>query len=273
MLILGELMKTQHRNILFGIPQIHGRKRVAEVVLSYKIPAVELRPVYLQRVLGKILDAGADILTANRSIIGETVNMTLFIELDETNVSAKEIEKRLKKLEFLSEVSVFEPKLLLFDTTHFPLTNGLERVCIISAKALAQMQEEMTNMLGSGAFAILWRMGLEMGKNFLKIIRSLTSEKKLEKKNMLEAFKQLYQARGWGIIEYVNVNLKQESGKIRIHHSIAENFKRKHNRPICYYTKGCLTAFLEEIFQHKPLHIEETKCMAMGDKFCEFEFR
>ena len=73
MLILGELMKTQHRNVLFGIPQIHERKRIAEVVLSYKMPAVELRPVYLQRLLGRILDAGADILTANRSIVGEKV--------------------------------------------------------------------------------------------------------------------------------------------------------------------------------------------------------
>ena len=168
MLILGELMKTQRRNTLFGIPQIHGRKRIAEVVLSYKMPSVKLRPVYLQRVLGKTLDAGADILAVNHSIIGETVNMDLFVELDERNVSAEEIEKRLKKLEFLSEVSVFEPKLLLFDTAHFPLTNGLERVCIISAKALAQMQEEMTNMLGSGAFTILWRMGLEMGKTSSK---------------------------------------------------------------------------------------------------------
>ena len=265
-------MRLQPRNIILGIPQVQKKKRLAQVVLNYKIPIAELRPKYLEKILKTILGTGADILTANRSGAGGVVYMTLFVDLDKTEISAEEIENRLKNLGFISEVSVFEPKPLLFDVAHFPLTNGVERVCVISTAALARMHEEMIRILGSGAFTVLWYIGLEKGKNLVKLIKNFASENKLNKKEMLAAFKQFYQAGGWGVIEYVDVNLRQGTGKIRIYNSIAESVTKKYDRPICYYTKGHLTALLQEIFEHKSIHIEEVKCMAIGDKFCEFEF-
>ena len=113
-------MKLQPRNIILGIPQVQKKKRLAQVVLNYKIPIAELRPKYLEKILKTILGTGADILTANRSSAGGVVYMTLFVDLDKTEISAEEIENRLKNLGFISEVSVFEPKPLLFDVAIFP---------------------------------------------------------------------------------------------------------------------------------------------------------
>jgi predicted hydrocarbon binding protein len=109
-------------------------------------------------------------------------------------------------------------------------------------------------------------MLMELIKNFA------SSDFPLKGENLLIAFKQLYQAAGWGIIEYVNIDKKQRTGKIHVYHSIAENVTQKYNEPICYYTKGHLTALLQEIFNFQTVYIDEVKCIAMGDKYCEFKF-
>jgi len=227
----------------------------------------------LERISKIIFESGAKILIANPIHIRESMYMVFFLDFSETKVSTKELKGKLEKLRFSNEVKVLEPKPLFLDTAHFPLTNGMERVCIISMNALAQMHEEMINILGSGAFTVLLHMGLKRGEALVKLIKELTpSDVKLKREEMLEAFKQIYQARGWGIVEYVEMNVKRKTGKIRIHHSVAESVRKKYDMPICYYTKGNLTALLQEVFNHKAVYLNEVKCMAMGDPYCEFEF-
>jgi predicted hydrocarbon binding protein len=135
------------------------------------------------------------------------------------------------------------------------------------------MHEEMIRILGSGAFTILWHIGLNEGKMLIELIKKFAPlDFSLKGENLLIAFKQLYQAAGWGIIEYVDVDEKQKTGKIRVYHSIGESVTQKYNESICYYTKGHLTALLQEIFNCQTVYIDEIKCMAMGYKYCEFRF-
>ncbi|RLI20983.1 hypothetical protein DRO54_04905 [Candidatus Bathyarchaeota archaeon] len=265
-------MSLQPRNILLGIPRVRAGNRFAEVVLSYKTPIRELRPKYSGKILEIIFESDADILAVNSISSKGKTHITLLLDLSKAKISTKELKEKLGKLGFLSEVSILEPKPLFFDVAHFPLTNGLERVCIISTAALAQMHEEMIRILGSGAFTILWYMGLGKGEILIKLIKELIPKTKLDKKELLMAFKQLYQAGGWGIIEYADVNIKRGSGRIRVHHSIAESVMKRYNQPICYYTKGHLAALLREVFGCETIRLQEVKCMAMGDEYCEFEF-
>ena len=53
--------------------------------------------------------------------------------------------------------------------------------------------------------------------------------------------------------------------------SIAVRFmKTKFNVPSCYFTTGFLNGFFSAV---KNQHVKETKCIAMGDPYCEWEFR
>jgi len=40
--------------------------------------------------------------------------------------------------------------------------------------------------------------------------------------------------------------------------------------PSCYFTTGFFNGFFSAV---KNLHVKETKCLGMGDLYCEWEFR
>jgi predicted hydrocarbon binding protein len=44
----------------------------------------------------------------------------------------------------------------------------------------------------------------------------------------------------------------------------------KFEEPSCYFTTGFLNGFFSAI---KNQHVKETKCIAMGEPYCEWEFR
>jgi predicted hydrocarbon binding protein len=53
--------------------------------------------------------------------------------------------------------------------------------------------------------------------------------------------------------------------------SILSKFlKIKFKEPTCYFTTGFFNGFFLAI---KNQHVKETKCIAMGDPYCEWEFR
>jgi predicted hydrocarbon binding protein/KaiC/GvpD/RAD55 family RecA-like ATPase len=49
-----------------------------------------------------------------------------------------------------------------------------------------------------------------------------------------------------------------------------ERFGIKTQNPSCYFTTGFLNGFFSAV---KNQHVKETKCIAMGDPYCEWEFR
>jgi predicted hydrocarbon binding protein/KaiC/GvpD/RAD55 family RecA-like ATPase len=49
-----------------------------------------------------------------------------------------------------------------------------------------------------------------------------------------------------------------------------ESFMTKAEEPSCHFTTGFLNGFFSAV---KNQHIKETKCIAMGDPYCEWEFR
>jgi len=49
-----------------------------------------------------------------------------------------------------------------------------------------------------------------------------------------------------------------------------KQFTTKIKGPSCYFTTGFLNGFFSTV---KNQHVKETKCIAMGDPYCEWEFR
>jgi len=76
------------------------------------------------------------------------------------------------------------------------------------------------------------------------------------------------------LLEYCKVGEVTAGDTIRIKdncESIAVNFlKTSFNEPSCYFTTGFLNGLFSAI---KNQHVKETKCIAMGDPYCEWEFR
>jgi predicted hydrocarbon binding protein len=49
-----------------------------------------------------------------------------------------------------------------------------------------------------------------------------------------------------------------------------ESFMIKAEEPSCHFTTGFLNGFFSSV---KNQHVKETRCIAMGDPYCEWEFR
>jgi len=49
-----------------------------------------------------------------------------------------------------------------------------------------------------------------------------------------------------------------------------ELFSTKHDEPCCFFTTGFLNGFFSAV---KNQHVKETKCIVLGDPYCEWEFR
>jgi len=76
------------------------------------------------------------------------------------------------------------------------------------------------------------------------------------------------------LLEYCKVGEVTAGDTIRIKdncESIAVNFlTTSFNEPSCYFTTGFLNGLFSAV---KNQHVKETKCIAMGDHYCEWEFR
>jgi predicted hydrocarbon binding protein/KaiC/GvpD/RAD55 family RecA-like ATPase len=75
-------------------------------------------------------------------------------------------------------------------------------------------------------------------------------------------------------LEYCKVGKVTADETIRMKESCESVFykfmTKKREEPTCYFTTGFVNGFFSTV---KNQHIKETKCIAMGDPYCEWEFR
>jgi len=121
----------------------------------------------------------------------------------------------------------------------------------------------MVEFLGDSTNAILKKMGEEFGQKVSKFVK----EKYKTNPNITFLYiLQNLEKLGWGA--FWNVKIEADSSKIllELHNSI-----EAYNAGIasCYHMNGILRGIAQELIG-KDLVVRETKCIAKGDKNCEF---
>lgn len=118
----------------------------------------------------------------------------------------------------------------------------------------------------SAASVILYTAALKCGTNSCRRVK----ERVRTKEKALESLSKLKNEERWGKVSFQNVNFERGSGKLIIVKSF-ETITRKAKQPSCHFFRGFLAGFLSELFQ-KTIAVTEEKCVAKGDKRCEFIF-
>jgi predicted hydrocarbon binding protein len=76
------------------------------------------------------------------------------------------------------------------------------------------------------------------------------------------------------LLEYCKVGKVSMGETIRMRENCESSqtrlFMTKVKEPSCFFTTGFLNGFFSAV---KNQHVKETKCIAMGDPYCEWEFR
>jgi predicted hydrocarbon binding protein len=71
------------------------------------------------------------------------------------------------------------------------------------------------------------------------------------------------------LLEYCKVGKVSMGETLRMVQN-CESFMIQAEEPSCHFTTGFLNGFFSAVKNH---HVKETKCIAMGDPYCEWEFR
>ncbi|MEN3057384.1 MAG: V4R domain-containing protein, partial [Candidatus Methanosuratincola petrocarbonis] len=161
---------------------------------------------------------------------------------------------------------------LVIDNLSHPLTAGGDRAIILRAAGYRRLIRGIKEQFGSGGEAFLYYEGLEAGRGFGKLHRSAAEAVGL--KDPVEIYRRIstaaFQWAGFGRIEVIH--LGDSGGKIAVYDSFECNGAKVTGQPYGAMVRGIIAGVFAEVFG-KPFQVEETECIAKGNKRCVFEIR
>jgi len=145
---------------------------------------------------------------------------------------------------------------------------------LIASEAFVKMTETL-NAFGSAAFTMLYMMGQEKGRyDVLKEMEVLREQGiSFTKRQVLENIIHQLGVTGWGAARVQKYDEKRGSLTILVDNNplvVVLGANVKSDRPVCHYFRGYWVGVVSEVWERR-VSCAETKCMGMGDAYCEFK--
>ncbi|MEM2928936.1 MAG: V4R domain-containing protein [Nitrososphaerota archaeon] len=122
------------------------------------------------------------------------------------------------------------------------------------------------SILDEEGAALLYEASINAGKDSARVLL-----KKIKNKNFIKELNKLYDSNGFGLFKVKKINIDpNKGGNIQIEQSFIAEEYGKSDKPVCDFLAGYFVGMLEEIYK-KEYTCEEIKCIAKGDKYCEFK--
>jgi predicted hydrocarbon binding protein len=159
---------------------------------------------------------------------------------------------------------------LILDKQQFPLTlSSGHRAMFMTAEAFQGMLGQIRKVFSTGGKLIIYEEGLASGKgNANQILSVFGYEFTVSHVGELIY---LYSINGMGRPEIVMMDIDQKKAIIRLYDNI-ECLNIKSEKPFSEYIRGHICGIGNVLFKVETKCIE-TKCIAVGNEFCEFEIR
>jgi len=182
------------------------------------------------------------------------VNGVIFLDLSESSISSNELEKKVRTLGYASRFAIIERE----------FTHGEARIIAFPLEDLHSILESIRNM-GEPGYALLYHLGLNMGKNYAKKISLFFS-----KYNLLKYLLLCYQGMGFGEF-YVSKYVEEKESVIEAK-DLFECIGAVSDEPNSHLFRGILSGIFSELWGGKVEVVEE-KCIAKGDSKCVFKVK
>ncbi len=236
------------------------------------------RSIYRAGIIGGITNVFA---SRGIPIINFAVSLTpfeknhcvLYVDLSNNeDVDVMDLLSDLKHVPYVVDVILIKP---LFDgfvanPYFFPLIFGDERAVIFLKRGYEGLIKHGRKKLGSGFDAILYLEGYNLGANtFLRWYKELADK---SSENLLKMAKTLFQQVGYGIIVIESVNTERAEAIIRIYDNFECELFRGSDKPESHLVRGMIAGWFSQFFNKNVIAIE-TKCIAKGDPYCEFQIK
>ena len=206
------------------------------------------------------------LLYANIVTKNDEAELTVFLDISETKNMLEEIAKEIAKTENVKKVHIIKPifKGLIVDTIHFPILLLGERAWIIGKSVSKGLFKDIKANFREAGKVFLYHLGVKVGKGLYEGYRKYVSSEK----DMLILIPALAKAVGWGIIEEIKPRLFGRY-KIKMYNSMECEICKPSKEPSGHFSRGILAGLLSKITR-KEMVVDEVKCIAKGDPYCEF---
>jgi hypothetical protein len=208
----------------------------------------------------------------------EVVEVSMFIEVPEKEVDALDLERKLRdemnkeKIEVVKELRVFEHlKGFDADVYHFPLTVGPLRAVVFPLPVLVAMVKNLRTSLNPTAVqTILWYMGKEVGSSMKEGHERAFATRDID--SILALLRADLVLMGWSLMEVAELDKEKRSATLRFFDDWECGMFKGSSEPQSHFIRGLLAGFFSSLFKVE-MEAKETKCIAKGDPYCEFEIK
>jgi len=203
---------------------------------------------------------------------GKEVAGFAFIDFTDGKMKPEEFVEEMEQLEVVKFVKLISPTKSGFisDIYFFPLIVSGERVVLLRKSICEGFLSMVRERFGTAGEAFLYYVGFDVGTKALEDYRKLSASTRLE--DIIVISRALSINMGWNVPEVVEIDLVNKRAVIRIHESFECELGKKEGKPYSQFLRGVIAGIFSGIFRQN-VKVEEVKCIAKGDPYCEFQIK
>jgi hypothetical protein len=224
---------------------------------------------------GKLREAlspmGIRIISANVSCPdGRVGTWNVFLDSEDYSITGEALRPKLEAVAAFQDVRIAGGAEFIVDELYFPIlmSTTRARVMLMTQESFQRMLDSMSQMFGSGASVIAFKEGSAQGSRYAAGLRTLIRG---DIRRFVGELAKLYSATGVGRCEFVVMDLVNLHFVVRMTNNIECEGKHS-DKPNSQWIRGHLAGGASAAFDAQ-LDCIETKCIALGDPYCEFELR
>lgn len=208
-------------------------------------------------------------LLVSRKIDKPYVDIIIFADFTGNEKLVDEVTERLMKSEvYVTEVKTFTKQLpnLIAETRRYPLTVLGKMVVAFREPILKGMLKAFVERIGRDETHIfLWHLGLSVGRETYFSYKELGAK---DIEGLMKYTSIFTAAMGWAIVK--DVIMKKGGLTLQFLKNWECSISDEIRGPRNHLMRGILAGMLSEHLG-KKVEVRETKCIGMGDPFCELE--
>ncbi|MEM3578790.1 MAG: V4R domain-containing protein [Candidatus Bathyarchaeia archaeon] len=202
-----------------------------------------------------------------------TVNAIAFLDFSKAKATPEEaLEILTNSYDFVKNAKIIRPqgKDVVFDNYFFPLIVADERAVVFRKSVYEALFNGVREKFGTAGEAMLYYQGFSIGTeifdHYMKIAKSNMVE------DLIEVAKAINLTLGWGVVDDVSIDQEKGCAKLRIYQSFECELGKGKGKPQSQFYRGAVAGIFARFFG-KDVEVNETKCIAVGDPYCEFEVK
>ncbi len=202
---------------------------------------------------------------------GENAELSVFADLTGRRGVLRKIVDKIRSLEFVEKVEPIKPlfKGFAVDTTYTRLTLAGGRVIVFREPTYEGLIKGFRKRFGAIAKELLYYIGFEAGRKMYNVYSKMVEEAGGGLNELLAFWREVFRHTGFGAIEHVEISYLTKTAIIRVQDSFECRLFKETGKFESHGIRGFIAGFMSSLFKTK-VRVEETKCIAKGDPYCEF---